>query len=211
MSEGAPDRPASPPGPHQCRPASSGSLGLHPTNSQASFWELVQAGSCSRPGNKEGVNLRSQRPRAQRVHGGFPLKPSHESQGERRPSQSPADPSLTPPGRAHHLVTMPSLAWTTDLHAFPKPHPENQTTLRAGENIRYSPGQVPPHRGGPGQAPKEEGVFCHLVIPALSTDMEATFLTMLLLQYMILVNNLKNTEKYTQKKKASINTQCRLN
>ena len=46
----------------------------------------------------------------------------------------------------------------------------------------------------------EERVFGRLLTPALHMDMEATFPTMLLLQYVILINNLENTKKYTKEK-----------
>lgn len=121
---GSPQLPSFPSQAPPVRSASSGSLGLHPTNSLASFWEPGQAGSCSRPGNREGVNPRSQRAGAQGVRGGFPLQPSHESQRERWLSQSPTDPSLKPLGRAHHLVTMPSPRCMGHL-------PGPQTTARA--------------------------------------------------------------------------------
>lgn len=90
-----------PPRPHSCGPVLSGSLHRHPANSQASSWDPVQAGSCSRPGKREGVNLRSQRARAQGAHGGLPLGPHVKGRGRRHLSQSPADPSLTPLDCAH--------------------------------------------------------------------------------------------------------------
>ena len=155
MPEGAPDCPASPPGPHQCGPASSGFLFLLRTNPRHPSGTRFRLGPAPSLGNREDVNLRkSQLPESQssRVHKGSPRSPHTTREGSDAPPE-PGRPSLTPLGHAHHLVAVPPPATSPNgAPAWPADNslcvPSRHHTLRIRPPRGWSrhdlhPGQVP--------------------------------------------------------------------
>ena len=140
MSERAPDCPASPPGPTTVAlppQASFFSSGLTPG---ASFWDLVQAGSGSKPRQQRGC--KSQKisdPREPELKHAwwFPTKAlTRQGRGEMT-HQSPADPpsqhwaALTIWWLCRHLTRQSTCLARGQQppRAFLTPHPENQTAL----------------------------------------------------------------------------------